>query len=281
MTLRRLLAGLCALLVLVSAAAACDWRGPDPTEASVTAETGPFAIATSTVAAGNGFGGGTVYAPTDAGPFGGVVVTPGFLMPQSTMAWYGPRLASQGFVVLVIDTNSIYDQPAQRATEMLAALDWLTSSSPEAAKVDPNRLAALGWSMGGGGSLLAGLQRPSLRAVIGAAPWANSPDFSALRVPTLIVACQNDTIAPIAQHAVPIYSSIPNSVDKEYIEIAGEDHFCVTNNNTNATERTAIARQVISFLKRFVDGDGRYRPFLCPPPPVGGVISASASTCDF
>ena len=41
----------------------------------------------------------------------------------------------------------------------------------------------------------------------------------------------------------------------------------------------AIARQVISFLKRYVDSDTRYDTFLCPAPSVGGVISDSRSTC--
>jgi pimeloyl-ACP methyl ester carboxylesterase len=133
--------------------------------------------------------------------------------------------------------------------------------------------------MGGGGALRAGVIRPSLKAVIGAAPWNDQPDFSTLTVPTLIVACQNDSIAPVAQHASPIYDSIPRTVPSEYIEIAGEDHFCVTTNNTNVAERTAIARQVISFLKRYVDSDTRYDTFLCPAPAVGGVISDSRSTC--
>jgi len=281
MKLRRSLAPALAVVALTAALVGCNWRGPDPTEATVTATTGSFAIATSTVAAGNGFGGGTIYAPTDTsqGTFGAVVVTPGFLMDQSTMSWYGPRLATQGFVVLTINTNSTTDNPAQRGTEMLAALDWLTTASPVASQIDPARLAALGWSMGGGGALRAGVTRPSLKAVIGAAPWNDQPDFSTLTVPTLIVACQNDSIAPVARHASPIYNSIPRTVPSEYIEIAGEDHFCVTTNNTNAAERTAIARQVISFLKRYVDSDTRYDTFLCPAPSVGGVISDSRSTC--
>ena len=36
--------------------------------------------------------------------------------PRSpSIAWLGPRLASHGFVVVTIDTNTIYDQPAAGA----------------------------------------------------------------------------------------------------------------------------------------------------------------------
>ena len=115
MKLRRKLAPALAVVALTAALVGCNWRGPTPTEATVTAPTGSFAIATSAVAAGNGFGGGTIYAPTGTsqGTFGAVVVAPGFLMDQSTMSWYGPRLATQGFVVLTINTNSTYDNPAR------------------------------------------------------------------------------------------------------------------------------------------------------------------------
>ena len=40
-------------------------RGPDPTIASIEATRGTFATAQMSVAAGNGFGGGVVYYPTD------------------------------------------------------------------------------------------------------------------------------------------------------------------------------------------------------------------------
>src|SRR5687767_5152914 len=79
-------------------------RGPAPTTASIEASRGSFAIAQLSVARSSvsGFGGGTIYYPTStaAGTFGAVAVSPGFTATQSSVAWYGPRLASQGFVVI-------------------------------------------------------------------------------------------------------------------------------------------------------------------------------------
>lgn len=248
-----------------------------------SAVVGPYVISTTSVASGNGFGGGTIYAPTSTvhAPYGAVVVTPGFLMNQSTMAWYGPRLASQGFVVLTIDTLSSFDQPGARATQMLAALDWLGTSSPVADIVDPTRSALMGWSMGGGGTLDAALRRPTLDAVIALAPYESNTNFSAVKVPTLVVACQADAIAPVAQHAAPMYASLGGSLPRTFLEIAGADHFCVTSSNTNAAQRTVIARQSLGFLQRYVNDDSRYASLLCPAPAVGGVISDSRSGCPF
>ncbi len=95
-------------------------RGPAPTEASITAEKGPFAIEKIDVPAGSGsgFNKGTIYAPTDLsqGTFGAIAVSPGFVSPQALIDWYGPRLASQGFVVMTLETNSLFDVPPRAAT---------------------------------------------------------------------------------------------------------------------------------------------------------------------
>lgn len=48
-----------------------------------------------------GFGGGTIHYPTTTGDgtFGAVAIAPGCTAYESSIAWLGPRLASQGFVV--------------------------------------------------------------------------------------------------------------------------------------------------------------------------------------
>src|SRR3712207_2127310 len=65
-------------------------RGPDPTVASIEASTGPFAVGQTEVPARSvrGFGGGTIYYPTDdrVGTFGAVAIAPGFTGGRSTIA---------------------------------------------------------------------------------------------------------------------------------------------------------------------------------------------------
>jgi hypothetical protein len=118
-------------------------RGPNPTVESIEAERGPFAIAQIVVddADTPGFGGATIYYPTSQaeGTFGAVAISPGWVSGQFLVSWYGPRLASQGFVVITFDTNSLYDQPDQRATQLLAALDYVRNGSAVQDRVDDNR----------------------------------------------------------------------------------------------------------------------------------------------
>uniref|UniRef100_UPI00402B059D Engineered PET hydrolase MtCutM9 n=1 Tax=Marinactinospora thermotolerans DSM 45154 TaxID=1122192 RepID=UPI00402B059D len=241
-------------------------RGPDPTESSVTASRGPFATTTDSVSSlVSGFGGGTIYYPTDTseGTFGGVVIAPGYTATQSSIAWMGHRIASQGFVVFTIDTNTRYDQPDSRGRQILAALDYLTQQSPVRDRVDPNRLAVMGHCMGGGGTLRAAENRPSLKAAIPLAPWHLQKDWSNVRVPTMIIGCENDTVASVSTHAIRFYESLPSSLPKAYLELRGADHFAPNRPNTT------IAKYVIAWLKRFVDEDERYEQFLCPPPDTG------------
>lgn len=279
---RRFLAAAAAALVLTVAPAtqahAADnpyQRGPDPTTAALDATSGPYAVATTSVPSSvSGFGGGTVYYPTTAGDgtFGAVAISPGFTATWSSIAWLGPRIASHGFVVIGIETNSLYDQPAQRGDELLAALGYLTTQSPVRTRVDASRLAVAGHSMGGGGTLEAALDRPSLQAAVPLAPWDTTKSWSGLRVPTLIVGGQSDTIAPVASHSIPFYTSFPAATEKAYLELRGQSHFFPQ------TVNTLTGRLAVAWLKRFVDNDTRYDQFLCPGPSGTGV-SDYRNTC--
>lgn len=241
-------------------------RGPAPTEQSVTALRGPFDTDTVSVSSlVSGFGGGTIYYPTDRseGTFGGVVIAPGYTASQSSMSWYGERIASQGFVVFTIDTITRYDQPNSRGRQLDAALDYLVEDSRVADRVDGSRLAVMGHSMGGGGTLAIAEDRPELQAAIPLTPWHTQKNWSDLEVPTLVIGAENDSVASVRTHSIPFYESLPSSLDRAYLELRGASHFAPNISNTT------IARYSISWLKRFVDDDTRYEQFLCPPPRTG------------
>jgi hypothetical protein len=231
-------------------------KGPNPTEASLTASRGPFAIAQSRVARGNGFGGGTISYPTDAslGRLGAVVVVPGFTARESSISWYGPRIASHGFVVLTIDTNSTGDFPPSRATQQNAAFRYLSTSSPVASRVDPTRLAAMGWSMGGGGSLIAAQSNPNIKAIIPLAPWSPGSRFT-YATPTFILSCAGDAIAGNSSNSDVFYASLTG--EKAQMTMSSGGHYCPTRANDT------VGRYVVAWLKRFVDGDTRYSSFIC------------------
>jgi dienelactone hydrolase len=253
-------------------------RGPAPTTATIEATRGSFATATVTVARSSvsGFGGGTIYYPTTTtvGTFGAVAIVPGFTNVQSAVSWYGPRIASQGFVVFIIDTNSTLDQPDSRGTQLLAALDYLTRTSSVRSRIDATRLGVMGYSMGGGGALSATRTRTTLKASVPLAPYHGTKSWTGVRTPTLIIAGESDTTASPSAHASPFYTSIPSTVDKAYLLLNNAAHSAPTSANTT------IAKYSISWLKRFIDDDTRYDQFLCPNPS-GSAIQEWRSNCPY
>jgi predicted esterase len=230
------------------------------------------------VAKGNGFGGGVIYYPTDTsqGTFGAIAIAPGYDTAWSWYAWQGPRLASFGFVVIGIETNTLTDWADARATQLLAALDWLVTSSPVRDRVDPNRLAVGGHSMGGGGALTASVQRPSLLTAVGMAGFMPSGSLAATRVPTVLFGGQTDgTVTPAATKS--LYNTIPASVEHAYVEIAGEGHGFPAGGGAGGSG--AFARTMTLWLKVFMDRDTRYSQFLCPSLSNMNNIAAYQATC--
>ncbi|MET7329007.1 dienelactone hydrolase family protein [Nonomuraea sp. NPDC005650] len=283
LTFARTLAVLATLTAVVAATAPAQasagpyQRGPDPTEAALEAARGPYSISETDVSSlvVTGFGGGTIYYPTTTadGTFGAVAIAPGYTETRSALAWLARRVASHGFVVFNIDTNSTTDQPASRGRQLLAALDYLTQSSSVRNRVDAGRLGVMGHSMGGGGSLEAASSRPSLQATVPLTPWNLDKSWSEVQVPTMIIGAENDSIAPVTTHAEPFYNSLPSSLDKAYLELDGAGHLAPT--STNPT----IGKFGVSWLKRFIDDDLRYEQFLCPPPVGDRDISEYRDTC--
>lgn len=253
-------------------------RGPDPTAQSIEAPLGTFEVGVRVIlrADADGFGGGTVYYPTDTseGTFGAVAVSPGYRSSQAAIAWLGPRLASQGFVVLTIDTLRPADSPTRRGDQLLAALGHLLQDTAVADRVDPGRLAVMGHSMGGGGSLEAAKEYPALQAVIPMAPWSPDKTFPEVTSPTLVIGAEDDRVARVRSHAEPLYESLPADGDKAYLELRDASH------SAPSSPDTTIAKYSLSWLKRYVDDDERYTQFLCPAPVVDAELSEVRSTCD-
>jgi dienelactone hydrolase len=269
------------MAVTARAAAAADnpyQRGPDPTVASVAATRGTFATAQLTVPAGNGFGGGYIYYPTDTslGTWGAVAIVPGYsALFANEEAWMGPWLASFGFVVIGVETITRNDGADARATELLAALDYLTRQSAVRDRVDPTRLAVMGHSAGGAGTILASERRSSLKAAVGLAPGTpGSLSMSTDQVPTMVIGGQSDpTVTP--SYLDNLYATLPATTQSDFVQIADADHLFFT--RANNTEMKVL----IPWLKIFLDNDTRYTTFLCPSLADPGGISLYRSKCPY
>jgi triacylglycerol lipase len=71
-------------------------------------------------------------------------------------------------------------------------------------------------------------------------------------------------------------------VSKAYLELAGGDHLCVETDNGN---KAIQGKYAVAWVKRFVDEDVRYSPFLCGAPHEadlrGSAVSAYRENCPY
>lgn len=243
----------------VATPALADEIGQAPTAANITGN-GSFATTSDSISSlVSGFGGGRVYYPTATGRYPVIAVSPGFTATWSSLSWIGPRLSSWGFVVVGIETNTLLDQPDSRGNQLLAALNWAVNSSPTAvrSRVDGSRRGVAGHSMGGGGTLeaLAADTSGLVKAGVPLAPWNTDKIWNNVNEPVLIVGGQADTIAPVATHSVPFYTTLAGP--KTYVELTGASHFFPQ--TTNAT----TSRALVSWFKRWLNQDSRFTPYTC------------------
>lgn len=241
-------------------------RGPAPTLAALEAA-GPYQLDAFKIdradAKAYNHGGATVYFPKNTTEtFGIVTLTPGFIGFQLVYEALAKRVASHGFIVVSLDTNTILDFPDLRAKEMAGALKQAielaqSGKAPYAAVLDASRRAVMGHSMGGGGTLAAAVADKTLKAAVPITPWHTTQSFAGDTVPTLIVACEKDWIAPNKQHSDPFYASLGSTLPRGEIEVKGADHLCPLS-LAKASYQNTVAKSAIAWLKRFVDEDGRY-----------------------
>jgi predicted dienelactone hydrolase len=258
---------LACLALSLSAAAMAAEHGPAPTKALLEADKGSYTVGSFTISKTNAktYGGAAVYYPkgTSGETFGVVALAPGFTGPRAVYDWLAQRVASHGFVVINIDTKTLLDQPPARAKQLADALKQVVALSKTTGNAlngvaDTSRRAVMGHSMGGGGSLIAATADPTLKAAVPLTPWSASPNsFAGNKVPTMVVACEKDAIAPNKTHSDKFYASLSTTLPRGYVQIAGADHFCATS-LSSAAYRTTLAKTAIAWLKLFVDEDARY-----------------------
>ncbi len=130
---------------------------------------------------------GILYTPAGKGPFPGIIVIHEYWGLNDWVKEQAAKLADQGYAALAIDLyrgkvgttpeeahEIMRGVPEDRAKRDLRAAFGFLASQP---KVKKNRIAAIGWCMGGGYSLEVALEEPTLAAdVINYGHLATDPE---------------------------------------------------------------------------------------------------------
>lgn len=224
---------------------------------------GPYAVTTTKVTPNEAkdFGGGTLFYPAnpqDGDKFGVVVCVPGFMEPAVAMDTIARRFASHGFAVFSAAFWSGLDEPIWRAHMISAALAEARRRPEWAGIIDPERTALVGHSMGGGGALTAAITE-NVSGVIAIHPWSEIP-FATVSEPVLVIGSTWDAVAPMSEHATPIYRGLTSSPEKGLLTRVYGTHWA------GLVDDPKILPRMISFLKLYVDKDERYRPLYLSRP---------------
>ncbi|HET8939891.1 MAG TPA: hypothetical protein VFN67_40905 [Polyangiales bacterium] len=240
-------------------------RGDDPTDDSANGKTmGPYAVESYTSGYMRGdFSDATMWYPTSEDakpPFGCVAVVPGFVSPQSSIRNWGPFLASNGIVAITIGVPGS-DPPQSRAMSLMSALETCKgenerADSPIKGKLATDHLGVSGWSMGGGGTLIAAANNPTLKAAVSFAAWGpNGGDKN--KVPALMFEATADPLA--ASMSDSYYAAVSDEVPKMLFEVQGSSHNVA---NDPANHDGIIGKYGLSWWKVYMEGDMRYKKFL-------------------
>lgn len=262
-----------ALSLTLSALAVNAWadtvKGPEPTVASLEAK-GPYAVKTAKLPSSAGYGSATtVYYPSGSKgeTFGLAVFCPGFVSAASLYSNAAQRVASHGFVVVIVSTLSLLDLPKKRGAQIEAVEKAVLAQNKVpavayAGLIDESRVAFGGHSAGGAGTFYAAANHPELKALVGwmaGEPSSNFKPFANITIPTLLITGQTDTIAN--SWSRPYFAQLDPSKIAVKTEMAGTNHLASWNSASTAQQAT-LAKYTIAWLKRFVDEDTRYTPFV-------------------
>jgi len=222
---------------------------------------------------GNDYYGSTVYYPENTtGVLTSIIIIPGYANPELSIQNWGPFLASHGIVCMTIGTNSIFDLVNDRKEALQDALISLKAennrtNSPLFNKLDTNKIALGGWSMGGGGAQLVAAEDPSIKAILAFCPFIEpsvvSPSLLNHSAPILIFSGQIDVVAPPGTHADIQYNYTPSSTKKLKYEVFGGGH---TIANTPLGGFGEVGRMGLSWLKKYLVNDSCYCPLLLDTP---------------
>ena len=195
-------------------------------------------------------------------PNGAIAFSPGFRAAADNYEWWGPALASLGYNVFILNTNEPTDDLDARADALAALVDFIKAEnanpdSPVANKIDEEKIALMGHSMGGGAALAAADRLgDAVGAVIPLALYCCNPggsfegDYGCLSAAALVIASAEDTVAPPEAHARLLYDSL-GSENKIYMEFAAGDHMFPAN---GGPELATMGRFTLAFLKAYLDG---------------------------
>tara|TARA_R110002073_G_scaffold11861_1_gene53267 strand:- start:45216 stop:46088 length:873 start_codon:yes stop_codon:yes gene_type:complete len=217
-----------------------------------------------------GYGSARMTYPCDLseGPFPSTTLTGGFTNTKEQMVWLSEHLTSHGYVVLTITPTNILANPPTWKTAHLAGFAQLQSENERAAsplrnKIAQDKRAIMGFSMGGGGTLLAaGELGEGFGTAIALAPYLGlrEPDYANIKEPMLVLGSAEDLLAP-ASSVSSYYYTLPTSITRAIAIFRDSDHLDWFGSGEQ-TEKSKFKVMITAWLNLHLKGDASARGYF-------------------
>jgi dienelactone hydrolase len=167
------------------------------------------------------------YPCTISGKAPATTLTGGFTNTKEDMYWLADHLSSHGFIVIAITPTNNLGLPPGWERAHKGGIDKLKSENSRIGsairnKVDTSKLGIMGFSMGGGGTLLAAADLGTqIKTAVPLAPWlgASIPAYRNIKAKTLVISGASDSVAFPATIA-GYYRNLP-AITKGLAEVRG------------------------------------------------------------
>ena len=164
------------------------------------------------------------------GPIPATTLTGGFTNTKEQMEWLAEHLSSHGFAVLTMTPNNTFGQPPGWRDAQFGGFAELEDENNRVGgalqgKIDLSKRNIMGFSMGGGGVIMAASQMGNAPAsMIALAPWLGSynVNYGAIQVPTLMLGSEDDELA---YYTEDYYADLPTNIERGLAMYAGRSHY--------------------------------------------------------
>lgn len=236
---------------------------PDPSpEGQALGAPGEFEICSyETGLENDGYASARMTYPCDlsGGPIPATTLTGGFTNTKEQMEWLAEHLSSHGYAVLTMTPNNTLGVPPGWRDAQVGGFAELEDEnsrldSPLRGKIDLDKRNLMGFSMGGGGVILAAEEMVDQHtSAIALAPWlgAYQVDFAAIKSPILMLGSEFDELAYATER---YYSELSPDTERGLGMYAGASHFNWFGNKETEYKKK-FRTLVTAFLEVQLKGD--------------------------